>query len=309
MPDRAIEGVIPAVVTPFREDERIDCGAWQNIIDRLIRAGVNGLFAGGSSGEFCTLDAEERAVSLRFCLQAAAGRVPVIGNVGSITTRQTVHLARVAEDIGLDAIAVVTPYYVKPSQDELFDHYVEVCRAVRLPVLAYNFPQHGGVELEPETLGRIAAVCTNLAGIKDSGGRLERAAAYLACSPDRPLAVLVGPEKLTLSALELGCAGVVTGCGNIVPDLFVELYRAHREGRRADAESLQALVDEIASTMMLHTFPSILKEAMDLSGVPAGRCRKPVGRVPAQVSGAVAEVLRKLEREGFGAGARTSTTA
>jgi 4-hydroxy-tetrahydrodipicolinate synthase len=309
VPNRAIEGIIPAVVTPFRDDERIDYGVWQALLDRLIDAGVNGLFAGGSSGEFFALDAEERAVSLRFCLQAAAGRVPVIGNVGSITTRETVQLARAAEAMGLDAVAVITPYYIKPSQEELAEHYIEVCRAVRLPVLAYNFPQHGGMELEPKTLGRIAAACENLIGIKDSGGKLEQAAAYLECLPGRELVVLVGPEKLTLAALDLGCAGVVTGCGNIVPKLFVEFYRAYREGRRAEAERLQNLIDGIASTAGLHTFPSVLKEAMELSGLPAGGCRRPLGRVPAAVSGRVAGVLAELEREGFPAGTGKGVTA
>ena len=309
MPEHAIAGVIPAVVTPFREDERIDFGAWQSIIDRLIGAGVNGLFAGGSSGEFFALDTQERSVSLRFCLQAAAGRVPVIGNVGSITTRDTVQLAQAAEAIGLSAIAVITPYYLKPSQDELFEHYVEVCRAVRIPVLAYNFPQHGGVELEPGTLARIGSACANLAGIKDSGGSLERAAAYLACLPERPLEVLVGPEHLTLAALDIGCSGVVSGCSNMVPRLFVELYKAYREGRRAEAERLQGLVNELAGTAGMHTFPSVLKHGMEILGFPAGRCRKPIGRVPEAVAGAVSEVLAKLAREGFGAETRNGVTA
>jgi len=308
VPDLAIHGVLPAVVTPFRDDEEIDGAALRNIIDRLIQAGVNGLFAGGSSGEFCTLDEEERAHSLRLCMEAASGRVPVIGNVGSITTRETVRLARAAGEIGLDAIAIVTPYYLRPSQDELFEHYTAVCRAVRLPVLAYNFPQHGGVGLEPKTLGRVAAACENLIGIKDSGGSLEMAAAFLACA-ERDLIVLVGPEKLTLAALELGCAGVVTGCSNIVPGLFVELYRAWREGRQAEAVRLQGLVDELASTVPLHPFPSILKEGMEQCGIPAGRCRQPVGRVPAEAARTVSNVLAKLANEGFRAAAPKGVTA
>src|SRR5215470_18989307 len=130
----------------------------------MVAAGVDGLFVGGSSGEFYALDPEERAVALRFCVQAAAGRVPLFANVGAITTRETVRLAEAAVSMGVDVIVVVTPYYVKPTQDELAEHFVEVCRAVPLPVLAYNFPQHGGVELLPETLGRIAGQCENQIG-------------------------------------------------------------------------------------------------------------------------------------------------
>jgi 4-hydroxy-tetrahydrodipicolinate synthase len=309
VPDRAIAGIIPAVITPFRGDERIDYGAWQVILDRLIAAGVDGLFAGGSSGEFCSLDFEERTASLRFCQQSAAGRVPVIGNVGSITTRETVRLARAAESMNLDAIAVITPYYVKPSQDELLEHYVEICRAVRLPVLAYNFPQHGGAQLAPETLGKIAATCDNLIGVKDSSGDLEQAAAYLRCRSEGNFLVFVGPEQLTLRALEFGCAGVITGWGNVVPELFVRLYRCYRAGRRAEAERLQEFVDELAPAVFLHTFPSVLKEAMNVCGLPAGRCRKPLGPVPPKVSERVSRVLAKLEQEGFPAGTRRSVTA
>src|SRR5438067_13142562 len=124
------------------------------MIDMLIGAGVHGLFAAGSQGEFYALDMEERTVAMRFCKQAIAGRVPIYANVGCITTRDTVALALHAQALGVDAIVVVTPYYLMPSQDELFEHYVEVCRAVRLPVMAYNFPPHGGVEIDATTIGR-----------------------------------------------------------------------------------------------------------------------------------------------------------
>src|SRR5206468_11381614 len=113
---------VPAMITPMRPNELIDYTAWQTHIDSLIAAGVDGLFCGGSSGEFFALDREEREVTLRFCRQSVNGRVPVYGNVGCITTRDTVSLARVAESVGIDVIVVITPYYLKASQDELVEH-------------------------------------------------------------------------------------------------------------------------------------------------------------------------------------------
>jgi 4-hydroxy-tetrahydrodipicolinate synthase len=280
VPVPALRGIVPALVTPFREDERIDYNAWQVIVDTLILAGVNGLFVGGSSGEFCSLDLDERLVAMRFCRQAVAGRVPLYANVGAVTTRDTVKLAHEAEEMGVDVVVVVTPYYLRPSPQELAEHYIEVCQAVRLPVLGYNFPQHGGVELTPETVAQIAAKCENLAGMKDSSGRLELALAYRNCAPGRELAVFVGPERLILPALEQGCSGTVTGGANIAPELFVALYKAFREGNRPEAARLQALATQLDEINELHTFPSVIKEAMKVVGLPAGLCRRPVGPLP-----------------------------
>ena len=240
----ALHGIVTALVTPFRDDERIDCSAWQTLIDAQVAAGVNGLFVGGSTGEFFAQDLEERTVALRFVRQAAGSRVPVYGNVGCVTTRETVRLALAAQGEGIDVLAVVTPYYLRPSQAELADHYIEICRAVNVPVLAYNFPRHGGVEILPDTLARIARVCPNLAGIKDSSGAIERLSGYLEAAPPRQFAVFIGPEKLATAGLKMGCTGVVSGSANVVPRLFVDFYRAFREGRMETAAHLQSLVDE-----------------------------------------------------------------
>jgi 4-hydroxy-tetrahydrodipicolinate synthase len=304
VPKPVLQGIVPALVTPFQEDERIDYNAWQVIVDTLIGAGVDGLCVGGSTGEFCSLELDERQVSMRFCHQAVAGRVPLYANVGSVTTRDTVKLARQAEEVGVDVVVVVTPYYLRPSPQELAEHYIEVCQAVRLPVVAYNYPQHGGVELTPETVAQVAAKCENLAGVKDSSGRLDLALAFRncaqsgtgipACVPGRPLAVFVGPERLILPALEQGCAGTVTGGANIAPELFVALYKAFREGNREEAARLQALASQLEEINELATFPSVIKEAMKMRGLPAGACRRPVGPMPPDVQEKLSTILSRL---------------
>lgn len=296
-------GIVPALVTPFRDDERIDCGAWHLIIDTLIAAGVDGLFAAGSPGEAYALDPEERLVALRFCKQAVAGRVTLYGNVGCATTSATVQLAVQAEALGVDALVVVTPYYVQPTQQELEEHFVEVCLSVRAPVFAYNFPPHGGVALEAATLERIAARCENLAGVKDSSGSLELAVAYKNAANQnaagRPLAVLVGADNLVLAGLERGCAGTVNASANVAPKLYVDLYRAFRQGRRDEAVRLQAFATELGAAVQLHTFPSMMKEAMAIAGLPAGPCRRPVGPVPPEARAKLVRVLERLGNEDF----------
>lgn len=289
---------MPALVTPFKENERIDYGAWQTMIDLLIASGVHGLFVAGSQGEFYSMDMEERTVAMRFTRQAIAGRVPVYANVGCITTRDTVALALQAQALDVDAIVVATPYYVMPSQQELLEHYVEVCRAVRLPVMAYNFPGHGGVELEPETAGRIAGQCPNLIGIKDSSARLEQVILYRKAVPDRDFLVFTGDDHLFLAALEAGGAGTVTASANLAPKLFVDLYQAFRAGNHAEAERLQGLATTLGSVIVAHTFPAVIKEALAMVGLPVGPCRKPVGPLPAEARRRVAAVVAQLQGEG-----------
>jgi dihydrodipicolinate synthase/N-acetylneuraminate lyase len=297
--DRALHGIVPPVVTPFRDDERIDYDAWQRIIDWLISAGVDGLFVCGSAGEFYALDAEERTVALRFCRQAAGRRVKVYGNVGCVTTRDTVSLALQAQDEGIDALAAVTPYYTQLSQEELADHYGEVCRSVRLPVLAYNDPQHGGSDLLPETAGRIAAACGNFAGVLDGSGNLEQTAAYVTCAPGREMAVFAGPERLLVPALDRGGVGSVAAGINVAPKLFVDLYRAFRHRDREEAFRLQALATRLGRALGLHTFPGAAKEALRTIGLSAGPCRRPVSPMPPEARAELAGALDHLREEGY----------
>ena len=293
----SLHGIVPALVTPFRPDERIDYGAWQGIIDLLIATGVDGIFAIGGQGEFFSLTDEERIVALRFCRQAVAKRVPLYGNVGCVTTRQTVDMAVKAEAEGVDYLVVITPYYLKPTAGELVEHYVEVCRAVRVPVLAYNIPERTGIELTPAMVARIADQCENFVGLKDSSGKLDQLPEFVAIGQGRPFFVFMGRDHMILPALKLGCAGAVTACANVAPKAFVELYRAFRKGDLEQAARLQALIDPLRQSFGLHTFPSVVKEAMAMAGVPAGPCRRPVGPMPADAREKLAGVLEKLREE------------
>jgi 4-hydroxy-tetrahydrodipicolinate synthase len=294
-----LQGIVTALVTPFREDERIDFGAWQRIIDIQIQAGVDGLLVAGGQGEFFSLSEEERIVALRFCRQCAGRRVPVYGNIGCPSTRETVRLAQRAAAEGVERLVAITPYYVRPSEDELVEHYIEVCRAVRLPMLAYNIPERTGVDLTPAAVRRIAGACENFAGLKDSSGNLDRIPELAAIGRDRPFSVFIGRDHLILPALERGCTGAMTACANVAPRLFVDLLRAFRAGDREQAARLQALADPLRQAFGLHTFPAVIKEALQLIGVPAGPCRRPVGPMPPDARQKLAEVLDRLREETY----------
>ena len=290
-----LRGILPAVVTPFRDDELIDYGAWQSLIERLIASGVHGLFVLGGQGEFYALNEEERMVATRFCVQTAARRVPVIANVGAVTTGESVRLAQQAEQDGVDLIAAITPYFIRPSEDELVEHYSEICRSVRLPVIAYNIPQRTGVELNPPLVRRIAEANPNFAGLKDSGGRLEWIPEFKRAG----VAVLMGQDRLILDGLRMGCAGAITACANLIPRLFVDILNAFQAGNIGEAARLQALVEPLDQAFSLATFPALIKEAMNMAGLPAGRCRRPVGPMSGAALSQLAGVLDKLREAGY----------
>ena len=299
MPASSFQGVVTALVTPFREDERIDFNAWQKIIDLQIASGVDGLFAAGGQGEFFSLSAEERIVALRFCRQSARRRVPVYGHIGCPGTRETIQLAERAAAESVECLVAVTPHYVRPSEDELAGHYIEICRAVPVPVLAYNIPERTGVDLTPAATRRIADACENFVGLKDSSGDLTRLPELVAIGRDRPFSVFIGRDHLILPALHAGCAGAVTACANVAPRLFVDLLRAFRAGDHATAHRLQALANPLRQAFALHTFPAVVKEAMRMAGLSPGPCRRPVGPMPADACGKLAEVLDVLRESDY----------
>jgi len=290
-----LHGIIPAVITPFRDDELIDYQAWQNLIDVMIASGVDGLFIIGGQGEFFSLTEEERVVATRFCVQTVAKRVPIYANVGAVTTRETVRLAEQAALEGVDYVVAVTPYYVRPTQAELVEHYVALCEAVELPVLAYNIPERTGNELAVDTLRRIRERCDNFIGLKDSSGQLEQIPALAAAG----LSVFIGRDHMILEGLKRGCVGAVTACANVAPRAFVSLYQAYRAGDLERAARLQALVEPLRQAFSLATFPSVVKEAMNMIGLPGGRCRRPVGLMPEEARFQLKQILEKLKEAGY----------
>jgi 4-hydroxy-tetrahydrodipicolinate synthase len=298
MPEGLLHGIIPAIVTPFRPDERIDYQAWQDLIEIQLASGIHGLFALGGQGEFFALSEEEREVAARFCVQTVGGRVPLYVNIGAVTTLEAVRLAQKAESDGVDCLVAVTPYYIRPSADELTDHLVEICHSVRIPVLAYNVPERTGVELSAEVLARVAEICDNFTGLKDSSGDLEAVAKYVAGG----LTVFIGRDHLVLEALKQGASGAIAACANVIPRAFVELYAAYRAGDLETAEGLQKLIEPLRRTFSLGTFPAVVKEALTLAGINGGRCRRPVGRLTVEARYKLAEVVDKLREAGYLAG-------
>jgi 4-hydroxy-tetrahydrodipicolinate synthase len=295
MSERSPGGILTAVVTPFRADETIDYDSWRRVIEFLIAGGIDGLFVLGGGGEFYALNEEERKEAARFAVRAANGRLPIYANVGAVTTRETVMLAQHAEAEGVDYVVAVTPYYIRPSADELVQHYSDICKSVRIPVFAYNIPARTGVELTPLVVRRISESQPNFIGLKDSSGRIELTPEWVALG----LTIFMGSDHLIQPALELGCVGAVTVCSNVAPRLFADLFRACKDGNAKEAARLQALAAELRLALKLSSSRSYVKEAMSLSGMPVGLCRRPAGLMAQEERTSLDAIIGKLREYNY----------
>ena len=273
---KQIEGIIPAVVTPFDDNEDVDEGGFREILNYLIDSGVHGLFPVGSQGEFFSLTNEEKKRLMDIAVEETRGRVFVMPNTGAITTRESIELSQYAEKAGADCVSIITPFFISPDQRELHEHIKAICESVKIPVLCYNNPgRTGGVALTPATLARLAEEVPNFAGIKDSSGDLTQVAEMIRlCPPD--FKVIMGRDSLIYGALTYGAAGAIAATANVAPKLIVEIYQACREGDYDRAKECQRKLAPLRSAFGLGSFPVVVKEALTMMGLPGGRCRKPI---------------------------------
>lgn len=289
-----LRGVIPPLATPLHDDGSLDVGAIPALAEYVLAAGVHGVFASGSQGEGFALSADERRQVLDAVLAAVNGRVPVMAGTGAITTRDAVALSRAAESAGADCLSVITPYFVTPTQDELYAHYAEIASAVTIPVLAYSNPgRTGGVRLAPDTLARLAADFPNIAGVKDSSGDLAETSNLIRACPVA-FRVFVGRDSLLYGGLCYGAVGTVALTANLIPELLVGVYEAFCAGDHARARALQDRVTLLRESLAgLGSYPAPVKAGLALLGVPVGPPRRPIR----PLSEAQRERLRAVLRE------------
>lgn len=291
---KEIKGIIAAVVTPFDEKEEIHEEAFRRVIEHVIQGGVHGLFPVGSQGEFYALSWEEKRRLMELAVEQASGRVFVMPNTGAITTRESVRLSQMAESIGTDCVSVITPFFISPSQQELYEHFRAICRAVKIPVLAYNNPDRtGGVALSVDTLGRLAKELPNFVGVKDSSGDVTLAAEMVRLCPPG-FRVVIGRDTLIFAALMHGAAGAIAATANVAPRLVVEIYEAFRQGDYERARKCQMALAPLRMAFGLGTFPVVVKEALELMGIAPGMCRAPIRPLSPQARERLEQILVEM---------------
>lgn len=270
-------GIIPAMVTPIDAAGRIQEGALRRLVDHLIDGGVHGLFPVGSQGEFFALTFEQKKEVLRITLDETRGRVPVYAGTGAVTTREALETTQMAQDMGVSAVSILTPYFVVPDQKELLQHYLAIARAVPdLPILLYSNPDRTQVPFPASTVLELAAV-DNIVGIKDSSGDLSLTAEYIRLTRGRDFHVLAGRDTLIYATLCYGGTGSICATANVDPRLPVEIYEAFVAGDHRRALEAQYRLAPLRIAFGLGTFPAVIKEALNMIGIPAGEAIRPVG--------------------------------
>lgn len=269
-----IKGILPAIPTPFDERGALNLHELERMLDFLLAAGVHGIFAVGNAGEFYSMDADEKRAVLKTTVMRVAGKVPVLFGAGAATTAEAVRFTRMAQEEGADAVSVITPYLIKPNDDELLSYYEEVCAATTLPVLPYNNPAVTGVSISPTLMKRIAKI-GNIMGVKDSSGDLATTLEFL--REKKPgYAVLAGRDGLILSTLLHGGKGSISSVSSACPELAVKIYDDYTRGDIAGATEAQLRFAQLRSMFSLGTFPSVVKAALNLRGYRVGAPRPPV---------------------------------
>ena len=287
-----LHGIVPAMVTPFTADEQLNEPALAALVNRLIGDKVHGVFVLGSQGEYYALDPDEKRRAIEVTVKAAAGRVPVYAGTGANTTRDAVSLTRMAERAGADAVSVLTPTFITPTQDELYEHYREIASSTHLPVLLYSNPGRTGVHISVELAARLSRL-DNIAGIKDSSGDLSITAAFIAATPST-FKVFAGRDTLVFATVLYGGAGAVAASANVAARQLVRVYDACRAGDMALARTAQAELAPLRAAFSLGTFPAVIKEALLMTGLDAGPCRRPVGPLSDKARAELRKVLGDL---------------
>jgi 4-hydroxy-tetrahydrodipicolinate synthase len=267
-------GIIPAMATPFTDTEDLDEAALRREVRFLLAGGVHGLFANGSQGEAYALTPAERQRVLEVVLDEAAGKVPVYAGTGAVSTRETIVLTEMAERIGVAAVSIVTPFFIHPTPDELYEHYAAVAKSTRLPIILYPNPGRTHVHLPADTAARLARI-DNIVGVKDSSGNLMQTMEYIRhCGPD--FCVLMGQDSLIFAALMCGAAGAIAATADVAPELTVEIYEGFKRGDLDAARLAQFRLAPLRAAFDLGTFPGVVKEAMAMLGLCSPRARGPV---------------------------------
>jgi 4-hydroxy-tetrahydrodipicolinate synthase len=275
-----IKGIIPPVATPMQANEDLDLPRLKWFLDHLIAEGVHGIFVLGTNSEFYALDDREKQEVIATAVSHVRGRVPVFAGTGAESTREAVRLTKMAEKEGVQGVSVITPYFISPSQQEIYDHYRRIAENTKLPVILYNNPSTcGGLKIDVDTVARLAEI-PNILGIKDSSGDLQNTNEYMRVVPER-FSVLQGRDTLIYQALIFGARGAVPATANIAPRLLVEIYEAGVRGDHAAAKAAQLRLNPIRLALTLGTAPGGVKAALSLMGMSIGPSRSPVAPLPA----------------------------
>lgn len=292
-------GIIPPIITPMNEDESINESELRNQVNRLIQAGVHGLFPFGTNGESYILNEKEKERVLSIVVEENAGRVPVYAGSGCVGTKDTIRMSKTAEALGADILSVITPWFAKASDEELYQHYCQVAKAVKIPVVLYNIPARTGNSLSPALVERLSQV-DNIVGVKDSSGNFDNMLQYLERTREREdFIVLSGNDSLIYWNLLAGGNGGIAGCANVYPETMTAIYERFMKGDLEGARKAQDSIRSFRNCFKYGNPNTIVKTAVAMLGYPVGKCRAPFNQIPPEGIKAIQQVIDENREMGM----------
>src|SRR6185503_16087426 len=267
-------GTYPAIVTPFRAGD-IDETALRSLIESQIKAGIDGIVPVGTTGVSPTLDYEEHIQVIECSVEFAAGKTKVLAGTGANSTSEAIYLTKAAEDAGADGSLQVAPYYNKPTQEGLFQHFRAIAYATKLPIVLYSIPARCGIEIGVDTVARLARECKNIVGIKEAGGSADRVN-QLRAALGPEFTILSGDDSLTLPFMAVGAQGVVSVASNIVPREVSAMVNAFAKGKIAAAQKIHHQLYPLFKDLFIETNPVPVKAALAMLGQMAEEYRLPL---------------------------------
>lgn len=269
-----LKGVYTAIVTPFK-DGLVDEESFKNLIDMQLKVGIDGLVPCGSTGEAATLDYEEHLKVIEITVKHVKGRVPVMGGTGSNSTREAIELTEAAKKVGADMCLLTAPYYNKPTQEGLYQHFKKIAEDVDIPLILYNVPGRTGVNILPETVYRLSQI-KNIIGIKEASGSLTQVSDIYRLTRGS-FAIMSGDDNLFLPMMSVGAKGVISVASNIIPERMIELYKAFLvEKNIQKALDIHTELMPIMQAMFIETNPIPVKAALSFMGIIKNELRLPL---------------------------------
>jgi 4-hydroxy-tetrahydrodipicolinate synthase len=285
------QGSMVALVTPMLEDGSVDKAALRKLIDFHVDNGTDAIVSVGTTGESATLDMEEHCDTVRETVSHAAGRIPIIAGTGANSTREAIELTRCAADTGVDACLLVTPYYNKPTQEGLYQHHKAIAEAVSVPQILYNVPGRTAVDMQAETVARLAQV-DNIIGIKEATGSIDRAREIISsCSDD--FEVYSGDDATAMELILNGARGDISVTANVAPKDMHAMCAATLAGDKETAAEINARLEELHSKLFVESNPIPVKWALYKMGLIGPTLRLPMTQLSTKHHEVVLNAMKK----------------
>ncbi|MDO5843739.1 MAG: 4-hydroxy-tetrahydrodipicolinate synthase [Methanocorpusculum sp.] len=295
------EGVIPALITPFNNDETqsLDFDGLRSCIEHVIRGGVHGLLACGSTGESATMSHQEHIHVVEETVSAASSRIPAIAGTGSNNTEEALMMTRAAKKCGADGVLLISPYYNKPNRSGLIKHYTKVAE-IGLPVIVYNIPGRTGQNLPADLIIEMVKTIPNIVAVKEASGNIDQMMAIIKGTQDierdYPFILSSGDDSLTLPVMSIGGAGVISVTANIEPKRVVKMYELFKKNDRIGAMKMHYELMELSKALFMDVNPVPVKRAAEIRGlIKSGGVRLPLDSLSETMTENLRAVLAKYD--------------